>query len=159
MNERIGRVFAWVIVILVSITVYEVIMRRFLQSPTIWSFEISKQLYAFHFMILAAYGLLHGSHVSVDILYNLLSARTRNILDIISHLIFFFPFSIILLWKGYEYAQRSWAMREMTEGYFAFPLYYIKSIMPITAILLLIQGVAIFINSCYRALGGEDLND
>jgi TRAP-type mannitol/chloroaromatic compound transport system permease small subunit len=154
-SEWTGRIFSWSIVLLVLITVFEVISRRFLNSPSIWSFDISKQLYSLHFMIAASYALLHGSHVAVDIVYNYLSQRKKAFLDVFCYLIFFFPFNSVMLWKGFEYAKRSWMMHEVTRGVLNFPVYPIKTIIPITALLLLLQGLAIFIQRCYAALNKE----
>ena len=154
-SEWAGRIFSWSIVLLVLITVFEVISRRFLNSPSIWSFDISKQLYSFHFMIAASYALLYGSHVSVDILYNYLSKRKKAFLDIFCYLIFFFPFNLVLLWKGFEYAKRSWMMHEVTRGVLNFPVYPIKTIIPLTALFLLVQGSAIFIRRCSTVIKRE----
>ena len=77
LNNFIGTFFGTIIVLLVVLTVMEVILRKFLNSPTIWSFEVLKQLFAVYFMMTAAYGLLKGSHVSVDIFSRLLSERSE----------------------------------------------------------------------------------
>ena len=61
-NEWVGKIFAWLIVPLVLLTVTEVVMRRFFGAPTIWSFEVSKQVYSLHFMIVAGFGLLYPGH-------------------------------------------------------------------------------------------------
>ena len=141
-NEWTGRIFSWVIVPLVLLTVMEVILRRFFGSPTIWSFEVLKQLYGLHFMIVAGFGLLYGSHVSVDVFTMALSKEKKAILDIVSYVIFFFPFIIVCIWQGYSFAERSWAMKETTWSVFAPPVYPIKTVIIISFILLLIQGVS-----------------
>ena len=144
-NEWTGRICSWTLVVLAILVVLEVILRRFVNSPTIWNFEVTKQLYGFHFMIIAGYALLHKSHVSIDILYGKCSERKKAILDIISYTIFFFPFLLIVLYQGIKYAARSWAIYETSWSVFGPPLYPIKTVIPVTAFLLLIQGIAIFI--------------
>jgi len=156
-SEITGKYCSWMIIILMLLVVFEVIMRRFFNSPTIWSFEITIQLYAFLFMITAAYGLLHDSHVSVDIVYERFGRRPKAILDVISYLIFFYPFFIILLIKGIPYAAKSWAVYEKSWSAFAPPLYFIKTVIPLTAVLLLIQGTSKFIRQLYFAVKGEAL--
>jgi len=54
-SEWTGRIFSWMIVVLTLLVVLEVVLRRFFGRPTIWNFEVTKQLYAFHFMIVSAY--------------------------------------------------------------------------------------------------------
>lgn len=156
-NEWIGRIFSWLVLILMLFTVLEVVMRRLFNSPTIWSFETCIQIYAFNFMIAAAYTLLHGSHVSIDILYEKLSIKRKAIVDIISYILFFFPFTIIILWKGYDFARMSWETNETSWSVFAPPLYYIKTVIPITGLLLIIQGISIFIKKVLTSIGREDI--
>ena len=94
------------------LTVIEVVLRRFLGSPTIWGFEVLKQLYGLHFMIVAGFGLLYGSHVSVDVFTMILSKKKKAILNLIGYVVFFSPFCIVCIWQGYFFAARSWAMKE-----------------------------------------------
>lgn len=141
-NDFVGKIFAWIIVPLVLLTVMEVVLRRFFGRPTIWSFEVSKQLYALHFMIVAGFGLLYRSHVAVDIFAVQLQHRKRAILDLVSYALFFFPFCIIGIKEGYSFAARSWAMKETTWSVFSPPIYPIKTVIVVTFILLLLQGIA-----------------
>lgn len=141
-NEWVGKIFAWVIIPLVLLTVMEVIMRRFFNAPTIWSFEVSKQLYSLHFMIVAGFGLLYRSHVAVDIFAMRLPPRKRAVLDIVGYGLFFFPFCIIGFKEGYAFAARSWAMQEETWSVFSPPIYPIKTVIVVTFALLLLQGIA-----------------
>lgn len=141
-NDWVGKIFAWIIVPLVLLTVMEVVLRRFFGSPTIWSFEVSKQLYSLHFMIVAGFGLLYRSHVAVDIFAMRLPSRKRAVLDIVSYMLFFFPFCIIGIKEGYAFAARSWAMKEETWSVFSPPVYPIKTVILITFVLLLLQGIA-----------------
>jgi TRAP-type mannitol/chloroaromatic compound transport system permease small subunit len=152
-SEWTGRIFGWVIVPLVLLTVMEVTLRRFFGAPTIWSFEVLKQLYALHFMIVAGFGLLYGSHVSVDVFTMVLKEKTKAILDLISYVLFFFPFIIVCIWQGYSFASRSWAMKETTWSVFAPPVYPIKTVIIITFILLLIQGISEVIKRIYIIKG------
>ncbi len=154
-SEWTGRIFGWVIVPLVLLTVMEVILRRFLNTPTIWSFEVLKQLYGLHFMIVAAFALLYRSHVSVDVFTMMLSKKAKAILDIITYSIFFFPFCIICVWQGYSFAARSWAMKETSWSVFAPPLYPIKTVIVITFALLILQGISDVIKRVYIIKGVE----
>ncbi|MFH2131295.1 MAG: TRAP transporter small permease subunit [bacterium] len=142
LNEAVGNIFGVIIIILVVLTVMEVILRKFFNSPTIWSFEVLKQLFALYFMITAAYGLLKGSHVAVDVFTRLLSDKWKAFVSICSYIIFFFPFCLICTWYSYDYAMISWGMREHSWSVFAPALYPIKTVIVFTFGLLLLQGIA-----------------
>ena len=120
-SEWSGRVCVWFVVVLMLVMVFEVITRRFLNSPTVWTFETSVQMYAFHFMMLAAYTQLYKKHISVDIFVKNLSPRTRTILEIITYAVFFFPFLLVLFVEGIYYARESWAIFEVSYTVFAPP--------------------------------------
>ncbi|RLB21231.1 MAG: hypothetical protein DRG71_08575, partial [Deltaproteobacteria bacterium] len=53
-----GKIFMWLIIPLTALVAFEVISRRFLNAPHIWSLEVTNYLYGPHFMIVAAYTLL-----------------------------------------------------------------------------------------------------
>jgi len=156
-STAVGKTVAWLIVLVTLIVVFEVITRRFFGAPTTWTFETSIQLYAAHFMLSASFALLHKTHVSIDVIYHYFSARTKALLDVVCYLVLFFPFCSVLLWQGTKFAATSWQMKETSWSVFAPPLYPIKTVIPITAALLLLQGFAIFSRRFYFLVKGEEL--
>ena len=156
-NNWAGRIFGWTIVIISLLVVTEVIMRRFLNHPTIWNFEVVKQLYGFYFLMVAGYTLLHHGHVAIDLIHERLKPRHQALLDVISYIIFFFPFCLIMIWEGVSFARTSWQMTETSWSVFAPPLYPIKTVIPVAALLLLIQGFSIFVRRVHILFKGEQL--
>ncbi len=148
----------WALVVVVGIIVYEVITRRVFGSPHVWTYEIITFFYGFHFMILAAYALLHKSHVAIDIIYIRFSPKKQAVLDLVTYLLFFFPFVIILLYVGFDNAVASWATREKTlTARLPLVLPGMKTVTPVTALLLLLQGFAIFYRRLYFLKKGKVL--
>ncbi|MDI6726793.1 MAG: TRAP transporter small permease subunit [Smithellaceae bacterium] len=145
-SEWSGKLFSFLVVPLTCLIVFEVISRA-MNAPTIWSFELSNFLFGAHFMLVAAYGLLHGSHVHIDLLVGRLSKRTQALITIINYLLVFFPFVLVILGYGIIYAIESWSMWERSWSTWGPPLYPIKTVIPLTAFLLLIQGIAEFIKT------------
>lgn len=139
---------------LVLLVVTEVVLRRFFNSPTIWNFEVTKQLYGLHFMILAPYVMLHKGHVSIDLFYEKCSEKGQAVLDIVGAVIFGFPFLIIALYEGIKYAALSWEMLETSWSAFAPPLYFIKTVIPIVACLLLLQSLSLLVRNIQTILKG-----
>lgn len=155
LNELVGRVFSWAVVLIMLITVYDVAMRFLFGMPTLWAFDVVKQLYALEFMILAGFGLVRNAHVSVDVFTSKLSRRKQAGLEVVSYLIFFLPFMVMLIWKSYEFAARSWASGETTWGVVALPVYPIKTVMVVASVLLLLQGIARIIRELAVLTGRE----
>lgn len=143
-NEIVGRVFSWAVVLIMLITVCDVAMRYFFNEPVLWAFAVVKQLYALQFMILAGFGLLHQKHIAVDVFTENLDRRKQALLSLISYLVFFLPFMLMLIWQSYQFAARSWATNETSWGVVSLPIYPIKSVIVVAAVLLLLQGIATF---------------
>jgi TRAP-type mannitol/chloroaromatic compound transport system permease small subunit len=155
-SDWTGRLFAWLVIPLTILIVFEVITRRFFGAPTIWTFELSNFLFGGHFMLVAAYGLLYKSHVRIDLFVMRGSKRTQEILDLISYLILFFPFIIVILYHGIDYAKDSWATWETSWSTWGPPLYPSKTVIPVMAFLLLFQGISEVIKKVvYLKTGGE----
>ncbi len=156
-SEGTARVAMWGLCIVTGIVVYEVITRRVFHSPHVWTYEIITLFYGAHFMLLAAYTLLKRGHVSIDILYNRMSPKVRTILDIITYIIFFFPFVIVLFYVGASLAASSWATNEKTlTARLPIVLPVMKTITPVTAFLLLMQGFSLFSRRIFFLIHGKD---
>ncbi len=156
-SEWTGRIFVWLIIPLTLVVVYEVIARRVFNAPHIWATEVTNYIYGPHFMLVAAYTLLHQAHVRIDIIYAKFSARTRGILDIITNLVFFFPFCTIVIYQGIIFAQTSWSIGETSESAALRVVPLIKTVIPVSFGLLFIQGSANFIRSIMLVVRGREI--
>lgn len=154
-NEWTGKIFSWVVAVLTIVVVLEVVLRYCFNSPTVCNFEITKQLYGFYFMIVSGYALLHGSHVSVDIVSKCFSKRNGEILDLISYVVFFFPFCIVMIIYGTYFAVDSWRILETSWSACSCALYPIKTVVAVSFLLMTIQGVANFTRTLHHLLKGE----
>jgi TRAP-type mannitol/chloroaromatic compound transport system permease small subunit len=155
-SEWSGRIFIWLIIPLTVIVVYEVVSRRFFDSPHIWATEVTNFIYGPHFMLVAAYTLLHRGHVAIDIIYMRFPPRVRGMLDIFTFVIFFFPFCIIMFQQGILFAGTSWALGETSESAALKIVPLVKTVIPVTFGLILIQGIANFIRSIMLAVRGRE---
>ena len=156
-SEWTGKIFMWLIIPLTILVVFEVISRRFFDTPHIWATEVTDFIYGPHFMLVAAYTLLYKAHVRIDVIYNRFSPRTRGILDIITYMVFFFPFCIIVLYQGIIFAQTSWSIGETSESAALRIVPLIKTVIPVSIGLLLIQGLATYIRAIMQAIKGEEI--
>jgi len=141
-STKVGHLFAWTIVLLTGVIVFEVFTRYALNSPNPWVFDASYILYGILFMMAGAYTLATNGHVRGDILYGFLEPRTQAILDIILYFVFFFPGIIALTYAGYTFADEAWAIKEMSsitaDGP---PIYPFKAFIPLAGFFLLLQGI------------------
>lgn len=155
LSEWCGRIFSFVIVTIIGLSLFEVFTRRILGKPTIWTHEILSYLFCASIMLTMGYALRHKSHVNIDIFYERLSPRTRAMIDIITFIFFLGLFSTIFLWQGIIFAATSWAMLERTPSAFNFYVFPAKTLLPVGTFLLLIQGVSDFIKNVVFVVKGE----
>ncbi|PWW32356.1 TRAP-type mannitol/chloroaromatic compound transport system permease small subunit [Cytobacillus oceanisediminis] len=158
-NDWVGKVSSWSVIIMMLLVVYEVVSRRIFNSPTIWTFEVTTMVFGFHFMMVAAYGVLHKVMVSVDMLYEKFSAKKQAILDLITYTIFFMPFVIGVLYGSSKFAWISWLQKEVSWTAFAPPLYPFKAIIPVAFFFLLLQGISEMIKRIVILAEGEKSHD
>lgn len=153
-SEWSGKIFAYLLWPGVAVLVYEVVARYVFNAPTIWAHGMTQRIFAVYYFICGAYISLHRSHINMDIIYNRFSPRKRAILDIISFL-FFLAFSGVLLWYGSRYAWSSLIRLEPCNTPFRAPLYPVKLVIPIGALLIILQELAILWRNLYMAVTGK----
>ena len=147
LNEAFGRLIAPLIAVITLVVLYDIALRFFTGRPSDWAFDITKMLFGAHFMLMAAYGLRHHAHVEVDVLKRLLSRRKQAALEILGYLIFFVPFIWMMLTLGWIFFMRSWSRLETTYGVVSIPVYPIKGVIVVAAVLILLQAIAIVIRA------------
>lgn len=155
LNEVLGRVIAPLIAIITLVVLYDIALRLFIGRPSDWAFDITKMLFGAHFMLMAAYALRHHAHVEVDVLKRLLSRRKQAVLEILGYLIFFVPFIWMLIPLGWSFFMRSFSRGETTYGVVAIPVYPIKGVIVLTAVLIMLQAIAIVIRAVQQLREGS----
>ncbi len=155
-GEWSGRVVAWLVLPLVLGLAYEVIARYVFDAPTAWAYDIAYMLYGSHFMLGAGYCLLKKGHIRTDIFYAKWTPKRQGWVDAVSYLFLFFPGMVFFFLAGWDSAYLSWMVREVSEASpWRPPIYPFKMMVPLAALLLLIQGISEFLKSLHAALRGE----
>lgn len=151
-----GKIVSYLIYPLIGAVAYEVIARYLFNAPTVWAYDITCMLYGSHFMLGASYTLLHQGHIRTDVFYRKWSPRTQGKIDALIYLFLFFPGMLFCLIAGWDYAAHSWATNEKASLSPWMPIIYpFKTVIPVTAAMLIIQGVSEFFKSLYAWKRGE----
>jgi TRAP-type mannitol/chloroaromatic compound transport system permease small subunit len=151
-----GRITAWMIIPMTIAVTWEVVARHFFRAPTIWAFDVTYMLYGSHFMLGTAYTLMRIGHVRTDMLYQNWSVRRQNWIDAIGYVFFFFPAMAFLFYYGWQEASHSWSIGETSDASPWRPIVYpFKTVIPVTAVLLIIQGVAEVMKNVYAIRTGR----
>jgi len=158
-TDVVGLGVAWLNVPLVLAVAYEVIARYAFNAPTIWSFDVTYMLYGTIFMLGTAYALLKGAHIRTDFFFERWSTRTRGVVDSVAYIVFFFPSLFIFLIVSGNEGWYAFTINEVSEQTPWRPILWpYKWVVPLTCLLLLIQGVSEVIKSLYAALFGIEFD-
>lgn len=141
-NTKQGDLTSLLILPLAIVVFYEVIMRYVFNAPTIWGFEATIFLYGLHFMFGYSYTEVLEGNVKVDIFTSRMPEKTRAILNIITHCVFFLPVFSCLTYYVFQYALTSTMQLEVNSTSWAPPIWPFKLIMAFCFFLLLMQGVS-----------------
>ena len=149
-SEHTGNLIAWLTVPMVLVTFTIVVLRYVFDFGLIWMQESVVWMHAALFMLAGAYTLNRDEHVRVDIFYRALRPAHRAGVDLAGTLLLLLPMSIFLIVTSWDYVAVSWAIREGSReaGGLPFPFVpVLKSLIPLSFLLVALQGVVIVIDS------------
>ena len=150
-NTRIGKSFAWLLLIMVILTCIIVVLRYLFNIGFIWMQELVRFCYAMVFLACAAYTLAEDEHVRVDIIYSNLSNKSKSIINIIGSIIFVIPVCLVIIYYSFNYVVNSWAQLEGSlEERGLHAVYILKSFIWIFAIMLIFQALSIIYTNLYN---------
>ncbi|MEM7742938.1 MAG: TRAP transporter small permease subunit [Pseudomonadota bacterium] len=152
-SEWSGRIASFLIIGLIVTMVYEVVARYFFASPTIWASDMTYMLYGSMFMLGAAYTLRHRGHIRTDFLYGNFPVRVQGAIDTVAYLLLFLPAITFFLWYGWQSFYSSWQLGERAiTSPWAPVIYPFRAVLPITAVLLILQGVSESLKSIHAVV-------
>src|SRR4051794_21795564 len=148
LNTAIGRAASWCALAIVLIGFAVVLMRYVLGLGSIWLQETIIYAHAALFLLAAAWTLKENGHVRVDMFYASASPRVKAWVDLLGSLLLLLPFCIAIIWFSWPYVARSWAIFERWCETSGLPLVFLlKTLIPIFAVLLALQGIAMAIRA------------
>jgi len=155
-NEWVGRVSAWLALLLVVVTTYDVMSRYLFRKSFVFIQEAEWHLFAILFLVAAGYTHLKGDHVRVDIFYARMSARKQAWVDLVCGVFFLFPTAFLLIWTSIPFVAASVKVLEGSPDPGGIPgRFLLKAVLPLGFVLIGLQGVSETIKNLFRVLGKE----
>lgn len=157
MQDVIGNFLALSILALVFVIVLNVFVRYVLKSSLDWGYEVSIFIFGIYSVLSGAYCLKENAHVRVDILPKLLSEKKQATIDVISMFIVIIV-SGVMLYSGFNYALESTKIleRSIHQSTFNPQIWWFKWMIPLAALLLLLQAFVILADKIKFLKRGED---
>ncbi|MFC3057668.1 TRAP transporter small permease subunit [Paenirhodobacter populi] len=141
-NETIGKAVSWLILVAVLVSAGNAIVRKvFNTSSNAW-LELQWYLFGAAFMFAAAYTLKQNEHIRIDLVYAALSRRKQHWIDLIGHVFFLMPMTILMIWLLIPYVSLSWRSGEMSTNSGGLILWPAKAILLAGFVSLAAQGLS-----------------
>ncbi len=141
--------------IMVAVISYEVVARYFFNAPTVWALELSTLLLGPYFLLAGPYFLHTAGHVNVDILYSKFSPRLAAIADTGIYAVIVL-ISCILVYQSIPIAQNSIDSGETSFSSWNPAVWPVKTLIPVSFSLLLLQSIAELVHAIQRISGREE---
>ena len=126
----------------------EVIMRHFFNRPIVWVIEIIQYALVFITFLAAAWLLRKEGHVIMDLLVNRLSAKSRDLANVITSTVAAIM-CLVVTWFGIVVGVDYYQIDYIYQGTLTIPSFYLEAVVPLGTLLLSIQ----FLRRAYGYLG------
>jgi TRAP-type mannitol/chloroaromatic compound transport system permease small subunit len=156
LSEAAGRLAGVLAIALVALSFALVVARYALGLGSVAAQEGVLWLHSTLFLLGLAFALRHGAHVRVDVFSQRWSPRTRARVEFAGLVLLLLPFCVFIVAMSWDYVGASWATRESSRDSGGLPgVYLLKSLLPLSAVLLMLQAVAETLRALRLALSEE----
>jgi len=156
-TEHSGRLLAWLALFMALVTALVVFLRYGFNIGSIAAQEAVTYMHGSLFMLGAAFALKTGAHVRVDIFYRNFSPRAKAWVNSLGGIIFLMPLCVFILGISINYVAESWAIRETSPEPGGIPaVFLLKTLLPLMAINLMLQGLAEIMRSALLLVEGDN---
>jgi TRAP-type mannitol/chloroaromatic compound transport system permease small subunit len=155
LNLWTAKVFCYTSLALTLLVSYEVFCRYLLNSPTDWSGEINEYLLCVMSMLGGGYCLLIDQQVRVDIVYRYFSPKQRSAVELATWWLVII-FCLTIVWCGGQNAIEALVKGKKSMSIMEYPLWPSLFMIPIGALLVLLQALVRMVRSILTLITGFD---
>ena len=135
-----GYLGAYLVVVGMLITTYDVVARYVFNRPTIFAYDMSRWIYYYCTLLMAAWVLRKKGHVKIDIVLVMLRNKTHvALLETINSFLIFVACAF-LLWQGVVSTAEDIMANTLTNSAIRIPRFWLFVAIPISALLLICQA-------------------
>lgn len=142
LNGQIGKHVIWLILASTVISAVNAAVRKIFNVSSNAYLEVQWYLFAASFLLAAAFTLLNGEHVKIDVIYSRWSKRAQTWIDILGFTFFLLPFCAAVLWFSIPFFLKGYQSGEVSSNAGGLILWPVYAMMPLGFALLLLQGVS-----------------
>ena len=141
-NERVGRLVYWCVLVMVLVSSVNATLRYSLNIASNAWLELQWYLFAAVFLLCAGYTLLHNEHIRIDVVSSRLSRRAQIWIDIFGTAVFLLPVSGYIMWLSWPIFVNAWTLNEISMNAGGLIRWPVRLLVPLGFFLLTAQGVS-----------------
>ena len=142
LNEKIGHAASYFLLIAVLICTGNAIAPNSINTSFNGWQEIQWYLFSAIFLLGSSYTLRRNEHVRIDVITGRFSKRTQVWIDLMGFIFFLLPMTLLIVYLSYPYALESIRNQEMSNNAGGLIVWPAKLLIPVSFILLTLQGVS-----------------
>ena len=155
-NEFIGKWIGWLILVSIFVSAGNAVVRKVFNSSSNAWLELQWYLFGAAFMLAAAYTLKQNEHIRIDIVYGMFSRRVQHWIDLLGHIFFLMPFTLLMVYYFVPYVSLSFHNGEMSNNAGGLIIWPAKAILLVGFLLLSLQGISEIIKKIAVMTGAID---
>jgi TRAP-type mannitol/chloroaromatic compound transport system permease small subunit len=141
-NAQFGVIANWLVLLACLISAGNAGMRYLFSVSSNGWLEIQWYMFAGMVLLGAPFTLKMNEHVRVDLVYGLVSERTRIWIDIVCGFLFLLPICIILTYFTWPWFVESWNINEASSNAGGLVRWPVKLLLPVGFALMALQGIS-----------------
>lgn len=142
LNTQLAVVANWLVLLAAVISAGNAASRYvFSESSNGW-LEIQWYMFAGMVLLGGPYTLKMNEHVRVDLVYGMVSERTRIWIDIVGGVLFLLPICVILTYFTWPWFVESWNINEASSNAGGLLRWPVKLLLPVGFFLMALQGIS-----------------
>lgn len=142
LNERVGRLTYWLILLAVIISSGNAVVRYTLDTSSNAWLEVQWYLFSAVFLLCAGYTWLRNEHIRIDIIGGRFSERGQTWIDIFGDLVFLLPMATFIMWLSWPMVLDAYVRGEMSGDAGGLIRWPVKLLIPVGFLLLVLQGLS-----------------
>ncbi len=153
LNERVGHLAYWLILIMVLVSAANASSRYALSIASNAWLELQWYLFSAVFLLCAGYTLLHNEHIRIDVVASRLSRRTQIWIDVFGLIFFLLPISVYMMWSSWPIFMNAWNSGEVSASAGGLIRWPARLLVPMGFFLLTLQGLSELVKRSATLMG------
>jgi len=153
LNERVGHLMYWLILIMVLVSAGNATSRYALSIASNAWLELQWYLFSAVFLLCAGYTLLHNEHIRIDVIAGLFKRRTQIWVDVFGMVFFLLPLSLYMIWSSWPVFMNAWNSGEISASAGGLIRWPARLLVPAGFFLLTLQGLSELIKRSATLMG------